>query len=180
MTRALLLAIWLCATLAPSGALAARFDSAYTDLDFDQCTIVHADDFSVVRACPGFKGIPVMVVEDDARFFVSFGLDSTHETAAKQTFSSFNTLGKTMEWRLTNASGRWKPFATILRWSTDEGEGGKGEFLVVTKVEPDHTCQIARIDAKKADNANELARQVADEEGLDFDCEKDSIRELPE
>lgn len=175
MLRVLLAVTCLSMLLSARDVAAAAFDSAYTPLDFGQCTIVEANDFSVTRACPGYMGIPVMVSEDDARFFVSFGLDSTHEKAAEQTLAPFNTLGDTIEWRLTNASGAWMPFAAILRWFTDDGEGKKGEVLVVTRIAPENTCQIARIDVRKVEDANERARQIADARGLDFDCKSDGI-----
>lgn len=165
------IALMLAASAVP--AAAARFDSVYTDLDLDACTIVSANDFSVVRACPGYKGIPVMVAEDDARFLVSYGLESTREMAASQTLGPFNWLGTTIEWRLSNTEGPWKPFATILRWHTDSGDGTTGEVLVVTSLAPGNTCHIARIDAALPD-ANQLAREAADRLGFAFDCATDT------
>jgi hypothetical protein len=84
-------------------------------------------------------------------------------------------LGPKIEWRLSNKTGGYKPFATILRFYVqrldDAGnEKSEGQVLVVTKVEPGATCQIAWIDALANPNANELARQAADEKAADFDC----------
>lgn len=163
----LLLGALLCA--AP--AAAQQVDSAYTDVDLDQCTVVSSDDFGSTWACPGYKGIPVMIAEGDLRFFVSYGLTSTTEKAAEQTLPPFNHLGEKIEWRLSNAEGGWKPFATILRYFVQREEGeDEGQILVVTRLEPGATCHVAYIDALANENANETAREAADDLARDFDC----------
>jgi hypothetical protein len=96
-----------------------------------------------------------------------------------QTLPPFNTLGSKLEWRLSNASGRWMPIATIVRYHTaapDTGED-EGQILVVTQLVEGNTCHIAYIDALANPDANELARQAADESG-DFDCETDEIETI--
>ena len=116
----------------------------------------------------------VMVSEGDLRMFVSYGLTSTTEKAAEQTLSPFNRLGSKIEWRVSNAEGHWKPFATILRYFVQREETeSEGQVLVVTKVKPGATCQIAYIDALANPDANELARNAADEGAPGFDCEAD-------
>lgn len=161
----------LIAAAAPAGAQ--QIESSYTDLDLNtMCTVIESDDFGSTWACPGLKGIPVMVAEGDLRMFVSYGLTSTTEKAAEQTLGPFNHLGEKIEWRVSNAEGYWKPFATILRYFVQrEGTETEGQVLVVTKVKPGATCQIAYVDALANPNANELARKVADEKARDFDCE---------
>ena len=150
--------------------------SAYTDLKLDDCSVVSTNDLETQWACPGYKGIPVEVTEGDLRFMVSYGLKSTEEKAAGQTLPPFNTLGETIEWRLSNKEGRWKPFATILRFKIDAHEEQKrGEVLVVTRLGEGKTCQIAYIDALANPNANDLAQQAADAHGFDFDCRKEPV-----
>jgi len=169
---------WMLTTI---GAAQAQFNqSAYTDLDLDLCTVVQSDDFGSTWACNGHKGIPVMVAESDLRMMVSYGLTSTEEKAASQTLPPFNHLGEKIEWRLSNASGGYKPFAAIVRYVTaapepEEGKekGPAGEVLVVTRIEPGATCQIAWIDALANPDANELARKAADEKAPDFECESE-------
>lgn len=162
--------------LAGPGHAAGLVNSSYTDLDLDQCTVITSDDFGSTWACPGLKGIPVMVGEGDLRFFVSYGLTSTTEKAAEQTLPPFNHLGAKIEWRVSNDEGRWLPFATILRYFTTKPDGseGEGQVLVVTKVAPGATCHVAYIDALANPDANALAQKVADEKARDFDCEKDA------
>jgi len=148
--------------------------STYTDIDLDTCTVVSADDFGATWACPGYKGIPVMIGEGDLRFFVSYGLTSTTERAAEQTLPPFNHLGQRIEWRIGNVAGEITPFATILRFfvARPDGEEGEGQVLVVTRLGPGATCHVAYVDALANPDANELARKAADA-ARDFDCAKE-------
>lgn len=163
-------------------AQAADIDSTYTQLDLDECLVLKADDFGASFACPGYKGFPLLVAEGDLRFFVSYGFGAPDEVAASQTLPQFNYVHSTLEWRLTNASGAWKPFATILRWFTQAGDGSSpdGEVLVVTKIEAGNTCHIAYIDAKRTPNANEIARSWADNTATTFNCMTDDPAHVPE
>ncbi len=154
-------------------AAAQQVESSYTDLNLNMdCTVIESDDFGSTWACAGLKGMPVMVSEADLRMSVSYGLSSTAEKAAGQTLPPFNRLGDRIEWRVSNAEGHWKPFATILRFFTrHEGTGEEGQVLVVTRVAPGATCHVAYVDALANADANELARRTADEKAKDFDCE---------
>jgi len=166
----------LCVAVGLTGAATAQqIESSYTDLDLNtMCTVIESDDFGTMWACEGLKGIPVMVTEGDLRMFVSYGLHSTTEKAAEQTLGPFNRLGEKIEWRVSNAEGHWKPFATILRFFTEREDSEKaGQVLVVTKVATGATCHIAYVDALANPNANELAREAADKKAKDFDCDKD-------
>lgn len=171
------LALGLLFGVLGTGSAVAQFNqSEYTDVDLDLCTVISSDDFGSTWACNGHKGIPVMVAEGDLRMMVSYGLTSTEEKAATQTLPPFNHLGEKIEWRLSNVEGGYKPFATILRYfvhRTDpetSAEIDEGQILVVTKVAPGATCQIAWIDALANADAAELARKTADETARDFDC----------
>lgn len=148
----------------------AAFNSAYTDLNLDECLVLDADDFGASWACPGYKGYPMKVNEGDLRFSIGYGFNVDKEPFP-QTLSPFNELGPRMEWRLSNASGRWLPIATIVRYHTADPVTGenKGQVLVVTQLVEGNTCHIAYIDAIANKDANEMARQAADASG-DFDC----------
>jgi hypothetical protein len=168
MNRFFLVILASLALTAPVSAQ--QFDSAYTDLDFDQCTVLRSDEFGVSFACPGYKGYPVYVAEGDLRMFVSYGFGAPEEKAASQTLGPFNNLGPRIEWRLSNESGEWRPFATIIRYFTQPDLDYEGEALVVTTLGPYGVCQVAHIDARANPDANELARQMADLYGQNFDC----------
>lgn len=153
-------------------AAAQQIESAYTDVDLDACSVLHSDDFGTSWACPGYKGIPVWIAEGDLRFFVSYGFGAPDERAAQQTPPPFNYLGPRIEWRLSNESGAFRPFATILRFFTSREEGeDEAQLLVVTRLEEGATCHVAYIDATANADANELAREAADDLAPDFDCE---------
>ncbi|MGJ8529174.1 hypothetical protein [Maritalea sp.] len=159
-----------------TGAFAQANSSVYTDLDLDNdCSIIQADDFGATFACPGYRGYPVMVAEGDLRMFVSYGLDSLNERAAEQTLSPFNTIGETLEWRLSDRARGLTPIATILRYFAEDGMGGKQQYLIVTKIEQGATCQVARINASEYPNANQIAQNVADTMAQDFDCANEPI-----
>ncbi len=152
------------------------FTSAYTDLDLDGCLVLEADDFGASWACPGYKGYPLLVREGDLRFSLAYGFEAeANSQHGTQTLPPFNRLGEKLEWRLSNASGRWLPIATIVRYHTaDPGTGeDKGQVLVVSQIAEGNTCHIAYVDALANDGANELARDAADRAG-NFDCANDT------
>ena len=160
------------------GALAtpvyAGFNSAYTDLDLDECLVLDADDFGASWSCPGYKGYPLMVTEGDLRFALIYGFGA--KMADGQTLPPFNHVGEKLEWRLSNELGRWMPIATIVRYYTADPETGedKGQVLVVTQLVEGNSCHIAYIDALANPDANELAREAADKAGS-FECARDEV-----
>jgi hypothetical protein len=165
------LALILGALLFASPASAAEFVSAYTDVDIEQCEMLSSDEVGATWACEGLDGYPVTISEGDLRMTVSYGEDAMDEVAMSQGFGAFNRLGAKMEW-LTPKDDPDNPVATILRWYLQKGEGpGESQILVVTQLEPGAVCQIAWIDATANKNANEMAREAAEELAGDFDCE---------
>lgn len=151
--------------------------SAYTPLDLDRCrAIPPAPDDPLESGawwCEGHAGVPVYVSEGDLRFFVSFGDDAPNQPAAGTTLPAFNHLGETIEWRLDESG---VPYATILRWFTAAGDGGpEGQTLVITRLGgPGAVCHVGTIDARLNPDANEVAREVADNAARDFDCAVDT------
>ncbi|MGV8853560.1 MAG: hypothetical protein ACOH2L_02840 [Devosia sp.] len=169
---ALVLSGWALASV-PAHA---EFTSAYTDLRLDiDCLVLDADDFGVTWSCPGYKGYPVQVSEGDLRFSIVYGFNIDKQPGG-QTLGPFNELGEKIEWRLSNALGRWMPVATIVRYHIADAETGEnsGQVLVVTQLVEGNSCHIAYVDARANADANELARQAADAAG-GFDCAADTI-----
>ena len=166
----------LVALAAPAHA---AFNSSYSDLDLDQCLVLDADDFGASWACPGYKGYPLKVNEGDLRFSLEYGFNTDANQNGSQGLSPFNYLGPKMEWRLSNALGRWMPIATIVRYHTADPETGedKGQVLGVTQLVEGNTCHGAYIDALANTNANELARAAADKSGT-FDCVNDEVETI--
>lgn len=156
----------------------AAFNSAYTDINLDQCLVLDSDDFGSSWSCPGYKGYPLMISEGDLRFSLRYGFNIDKEPGG-QTLGPFNHLGPKLEWRLSNRLGRWMPVATIVRYFTADPETGedKGQVLVVTQLVEGNTCHIAYVDALANPDANELARKAADGSG-DFDCQSNEVETI--
>ena len=166
-----------------SPASAQTFSSSYTSSAEKDCrTIGKPKDVSTKQVCPGKSGLVVLISEDDLRQTVSVGPDhvaAAKEPAAETWFAPFNSTGQTVEWRAVDG----KPFAIIQRWliadNNDTDKAGSPiskPMLAVTRLPPGPVCHVAYIDGQANRNANELARQAADEFARDFKCGKDEVK----
>ena len=175
----------LCVLVAGFGAAfvtlaaAQTVESITTALDLDKCRHTpgkEEEDYGEWR-CKGYGGIAVLVSAGDQRSYVSFGRNAKKEPAAKQTLASFNGEGDNIEWRgERGGDGKFKPFATVMRWSTTVSSGDepvKGEVQVVTRLAPGAVCHVGYVDAKANPDANVLARKIADEHARQFRCGAD-------
>jgi hypothetical protein len=133
--------------------------------------------------CPGKSGLVVVISEDDLRQTVSVGpnhIAARKEPAAETGFAPFNSAANTVEWRAVDGT----PFAIIQRWlisDTDKaGSPISKPMLAVTRLPPGPVCHVAYIDGQANRNANELARQAADEFARDFKCGKDEVKVIGE
>ena len=161
--------------LTPLPVAADEITSLYSDVkikDCQQLALFEDEGEGGEWLCKGIKDHDVRIWEGDLRSFVGFGKMAPAQCASMQTFGAFNSLGPRVEWRMKDG----KPFATILRWlteqSTDAGPSRKQNWLVVTKLDEKEACHIAYIDTKYTD-ANEVARQRADERAASFNCARD-------
>jgi hypothetical protein len=159
----------------PLSVAADEITSLYSDLDLKKCqklALFEDAGEGGEWSCPGIEDYGVRVWEGDLRSYVAFGETAPAQCASMQTFGAFNSLGPRVEWRMRDG----KPFATILRWftteNTDSGNPVKQNWLVVTKLGDKDACHIAYIDTRYAE-ANEVARQRADEMAAGFDCARD-------
>jgi hypothetical protein len=151
-------------------AAADEITSLYSELKLAQCdklALFEDEGGGGEFLCKGIEDFDVRVWEGDLRGFVGFGRNAPAQCASTETFGAFNSLGPRVEWRMKDG----KPFATILRWFT-ESDGVKQNWLVVTKLGDKDACHVAYVDTTYAD-ANEVARQRADERTESFDCGKD-------
>jgi len=173
----------------PIPANAQTFSSSYTSTAPKDCRTVgkpSAEDGSTTQVCPGKAGLVVLITEGDLRETVSVG--RTREAAAKEPaaetwFGPFNSTARTVEWRAIEG----KPFAIIQRWLiadiNDEDKTGKPTnkpMLAVTRLPPGPVCHVAYVDGQANRNANEVARQAADEFARDFKCAKDEVKVVGE
>jgi hypothetical protein len=171
-----------------SAANAQTFSSSYTSTAPKDCRTVGkpGDNGSTTQVCPGKSGLVVLLSEDDLRQTVSVGPNraaASKEPAAEAWFAPFNSTANTVEWRAVDG----KPFAIIQRWliadNNDLDKAGtptSKPVLAVTRLPPGPVCHVAYIDGQANRNANELARQAADEFARDFRCGKDEVKVVGE
>lgn len=153
-------------------ASAGAAESVYTKLDLDACVVLDQDEESggVLLQCDGLPGYPVFASEGDLRFDVDYGV----QNETWQSFSPFNSIGDTIEWRVADG----EPHAAILRFFIDTGMTGgaldKGQVLVVSSVggESAPGCVVALVDAE-AEQPNGVARGAA-AMARHFDCASDA------
>jgi hypothetical protein len=173
--------------ISPAGAQ--TFSSSYTSTAPKHCRMVGKPsdlDGSTTRVCPGKSGLMVLISEDDLRETVSVGRNHTaaaSEPAGRTSFGPFNSTAHTVEWRAVEG----KPFAIIQRWHiadvSDEDKNGRPiakPMLAVTRMPPGPACHVAYVDVKANPNANELARNAADEFARDFKCGKEEVKLIGE
>lgn len=181
---AVLFTFWL---ILPANAQ--TFSSSYTSTAPKDCRTIgkpSKSDDSTTQVCPGPSGLVVLISEGDLRQTVSVG--PTREAAAKEPaaetwFGPFNSTAHTVEWRALDG----KPFAIIQRWLIADidnpdktGNPISKPMLAVTRLPPGPVCHVAYIDGQANRNANELARQAADEFARDFKCGKDEVKVVGE
>ena len=146
--------------------------SVYTNFDLKKCKVLRAavpdEEDGGSYICPGYKNMKVYVAEGDLRTMVAFAKKQPDKTcAAEQTFSQFNSVNSTIEWRLSNG----QPIATIQRWSVSNNVDSSitKSWLVVTKLELTNSCHMAVVEGASP-NANEKARELADKMAPAFEC----------
>lgn len=177
-TLAALFGISLC-----QASAAGVISSEYTDIDRDRdCTIFAAaaegeGDWANL-VCSGWRGYPVLIYTGDLRESVFYGFPPAGDLApAWESFSAFNFTAPKIEWRIDVEDGVAVPFATIHRWFVSELDSeAKTEVLVVAKVGQLHAregCAVGLVLASGNPGANEMARNIADEQARDFACGAD-------
>jgi hypothetical protein len=166
--------------LAASSAAAQTIESTFTDFDLKKCRHIPGtveEDYGAWR-CKGYDGIAIWMGAGDQRMMISFGPRAKEEPAAHQTLASFNGEGEKIEWRIEKGANKKQPFAAIMRWSTttldDKGDQVRGEVVVVTRLPPGAVCHVGYVDGRANQDANELAREIADKHAREFRCRKDT------
>ncbi|MBL4891781.1 MAG: hypothetical protein JKX91_08155 [Rhizobiaceae bacterium] len=167
----------LAALIFSAHAWAANITSAYSNLNIDtDCKFYGENIDGGTARCTGYENYPVHFAEGDLRQMVQFGfVEKPFEQW--QSFGEFNRINNVIEWRLNSRT----PYATILRWfienvDPDTGSPNKaylGQILVVSTVGSDdypESCVVGYVDTRANNNANELAREVADNLASTFRC----------
>jgi hypothetical protein len=142
--------------------------------------IIDGDEYASTRVCPGKAGYAVIVDDDDLRTTVTIGKKGKAKAViAGGGEGRFSSVHDTVEWR--SVKGATEPFAVIIRWSfrdpDDESKEGKDlPLLIVARLSPGPICQIALVDTTAEQDANPLARQIADEKAREFKCNTDTAQ----
>jgi hypothetical protein len=180
-------AIAALAGTSPGQAGAGTISSSYSSTAVKACRMIgkpNAEDGSTTRVCPGKSGLVVLINEGDLRETVSVGRNreaAAKEPAAEAWFGPFSSTGDTVEWRAADS----KPFAIIQRWliadnsaQDKQGRPVSRAMLAVTRLPPGAVCHVAYVDVAANPNANDLARQAADDFARGFNCGKDSVKTI--
>jgi hypothetical protein len=168
---------------APAEALrpAPAATSVYTDLDLDRCrrTQVAAEGESAQWRCPGYGGVPLVVLLGDGRFDIDAGADN----GVWESSAVFNNPGPRVEWRVRRGA---RPHAIIYRLRLT-GDGNEGRSVLgVETISYDVRsggrqgwagCLVAWIDGG-VPNANAVARRIADRMDRRFRCGHTEPEEL--
>jgi hypothetical protein len=182
---ALASATLIVATFASHAAPQPLAVSAYSSLAARNCWIDgpgRVED-SPVRICRGKATLVVLVSKDDHRETISVGRnrdEAAKEPAAQILFGPFNSALPSIEWRIAGNN----PFAMIQRWRIADivdqtiGASDAKSLLVVSRLPPGAVCPVAYVDAAANPNADELARQAADQIARDFKCGSDEAKVL--
>ena len=154
--------------------------SVYTDFDTRDCRHIPSKEVEDYGewSCAGYGGIRIFFASGDQRIYVSYGPRAEKELAFKETLASFNHQGEKIEWRgERSADGKFKPYATVMRWHTEQLDSNdkeiKGQVLVVTRLGPGGVCHVGYVDGRANPDANALAQKIADDSARKFKCGTD-------
>lgn len=147
--------------LAGTAAVAAPWDSTYSDLNAKTCTTVsaNADMGASTQKCGGTAGYSLLVDDFDGRVTVTvlapngrkFPLDYSRTIT-----SGFSSLGPKAEWRLDKQGGKSVPAGLIIRVFENSGNGRKTSTLAVAKITANAVCVTDKV------KTNEEARAAAE------------------
>jgi hypothetical protein len=143
--------------------------SAYTDLNLKRCTVSRSipnEGASTDWRCPGYRGIPLLVAEDDLRFDIDAGV----ATADFETASRFNFPRPRIEWRLRGGQPVAIIYRLVLSWNDLPKRTILGVETIGQRGRPG--CLVAWV-AASAPDANAAARQQADQRAAGFRCGRD-------
>lgn len=168
--------------LLPAATAAQPVDSVYSRFDWQSdCTVTDspsaADESWVRLRCPGPGPYSVFVADDDQRMSLDYG--RVRGRNGWESFTSFNHVHTTVEWRRRETRAGMTPFATIHRWFVHAGDQKPREVLVVSTIAEsaqEQSCMVGFVDAGATPQANRVARRVADRHAAGFTCGVDRPR----
>ena len=160
----------------PGESAPVGFSSEYSELDLDACNIVERrpEATSATWRCGGPSSVPFWVKLGDGRYDIDAGERVERDFA---TIGAFNEIEPTLEWRMADG----EPFALIFRYRDVAIETPDRTVLAVEKLARDGEagCRVAQIDGSTP-RANDVARQIADQQVRRFECGTDEPRFIGE
>ncbi|WP_342360079.1 hypothetical protein [Terrarubrum flagellatum] len=167
-------ALTIAAALSPVAAQT-PVESVYTRLDLygakKLCKKTSGktsdEEFGPSWRCSGAADISVFIHTEDIRDYVGFGRGAKSQTNMFGVGAP-GAVRDTVEWRgRKDAKGKFAPYAAITRMGFENANAPREEWwsiLVITRLAPNlrGSCVIARVDSRANEDANELARRVAD------------------
>jgi hypothetical protein len=183
--RMTLAAALLAAAFGSQASAQSVFGSSYSSTKAEFCWGTKGEknvDDNTTRVCRGKVDLVVLINEGKMRETISVGHDKVaagNEPAAQAWFGPYSSAIRTIEWRMAGSM----PFAIIQHWRlADQGETDKNgqpaekHMLVVTRLPPGPVCHVAYVDVAANPNAEDLARQAADELARNFKCGTDQVK----
>ncbi len=147
--------------------------SIYERFVFKKCPIIEQEERASIHRCKMKKGPDLVFVYHEHGIITylepaysekRYGEDGFFQRADSGHFGEFFTNKKgqtTVEWRVRQVKGKWKPFAAIYR--TNYGAAGNaGQRLEVISFDEDYTCLAGFVEAS-VKNHNVRARELADD-----------------
>lgn len=155
-------------------ALAAQ--SIFSDFDFQKICTYDDDAQEITKATCKIDGKPdIYFLECDLHQALGFGAPKAFEN-----FGAKNNMHNVIEWR----SDKGVISAAIVRFFINKPDSttfevtpeSRGQILVIHRFAQtidDATCVVGLVDARANDDANRIARKVADDMAVKFDCATD-------
>ncbi|MEM7301534.1 MAG: hypothetical protein AAF468_10675 [Pseudomonadota bacterium] len=185
MLRILFVVLIASATTFFASAAGHAADSLYSKLDFDKhCTFEKpASEEEEGMGASGVCRIPdfpeIHFAEGDLRHSAGFGAPKQFES-----FAQFNSMNNTIEWRFGSDGVAYAAIVRFFIENINPATGAvdpkrKGQVLVIHRVASGgdkNTCVVGMVDARANENANQLARDVADGDAAIFQCGVDKAK----
>jgi hypothetical protein len=181
-------AIAIAASAGIAAPATAASESSFTSIAEKQCQKldvlkIDGSEYAASRVCAGRGGYKVFIDEDDLRETLTVGKtirQAGKEPAAHDHFGAFNSYEDRIEWRSVKDGA---PYALIAGWSFADNDNldttGRPEsvrMLVMMRLPPGPVCKIAYIDRAANSDAEELARNAADDLARSFKCDADTAQ----
>ncbi len=188
-------AILVAGTVLTPGAAAQSRDSVYSQIE--ACPDIETQGLAPIMVrCEAVGEWTVTIGASDHSSRAAFGSRGIEAQLSEGPLTQglAANVQRTVEWRGVRDGNWFAPYATILRWRSltpRAADGSVGsfedewvrdeEFLVVSALRTDgevSACHAAYVDVTQVEDANAIARAVADRESKSFACGDDEVMRI--